>query len=88
MINMEWIIFHAGEHFMQSVETAGKRVMSNEWIKCSDSMPEKDGRYIVASHGSWVHVEICSLRHGKWDITRISHWMPLPNPPEVSGERP
>ena len=55
----------------------------SEWIKCSNKMPEKDGRYLVFefhSFHSWIGV--CSLRHGVWDIAAVTHWMHLPEKPQ------
>ena len=54
----------------------------SDWIYCKDRMPDKDGRYIVCNKSSWVHVEICSLRKGKWDAYNVYAWMPIPNAAE------
>jgi len=53
----------------------------NEWISVEDRLPEKDGRYIVVEnhHGQWIGVS--SMRRGDFDMP-ITHWMPLPSPPE------
>lgn len=55
--------------------------MSN-WIKCSDRMPEKDGRYLIylcyLMH-PWVGVSY--LRDGVFDDKKATHWQPLPEPP-------
>lgn len=56
----------------------------SEWIRLTDKKPEKDGRYLVcvpyASFPSWIGVS--TLRHGKFDDTTASHWMPLPLAPD------
>lgn len=62
-----------------------------KWIKCSEQMPEECGRY-------WCYVEEqnslgksnyqwnCSWNGDVWSdkalTGRVTHWMPLPNPPE------
>ncbi|QXV72946.1 hypothetical protein [Edwardsiella phage PVN06] len=62
-----------------------------KWIKCSEQMPEEFGRY-------WCYVEEqnslgksnyqwnCSWNGDVWSdkalTGRVTHWMPLPNPPE------
>lgn len=57
----------------------------NKWIKCSDQMPDMDGRYLVyekhfkTSEFGWVGV--ASMRNGKWDSPSIKAWQPLPKPP-------
>lgn len=56
-----------------------------KWIKCSDQMPDKDGRYLVCEkyekipHYHWIGV--ASLRNGIWDSHIIAYWQPLPEPP-------
>lgn len=51
-----------------------------KWTKCSDRMPDTDGRYLVAEdhHGVWIGV--ASMRKGAFDMS-ITHWMPLPDAP-------
>lgn len=60
-----------------------------EWIKCSERMPEEgedvivtDGRVVevmwVDEIGLWYATSPYSVACGDW----ITHWMPLPAPPE------
>lgn len=58
----------------------------SEWIYCKDRMPDIDGRYLVSNKISWRHVEICSLRGGRWDSEFIYAWMELPEGAEVTDE--
>ena len=67
------------------------------WTKCSDCKPPDDAMYLVAigpmSDGkrfvrtAWFHP--FSPDDGGWSglvmymADRITHWMPLPEPPEV-----
>ena len=58
-----------------------------EWIKCSERMPERDGRYL-AFDGEIVTVDY-NAAHEVWSIDGegfnknvFSHWMPLPEPPK------
>jgi hypothetical protein len=54
-----------------------------EWTKCSDRLPDKDGRYIIYApyvHRNWI--VISSLRNGNFDETGTTHWMELPSKPE------
>lgn len=54
----------------------------SEWIKCSKRLPEKDGRYLVfVPYPSYPWVGVSSLRKGKFDDDNVTHWMPLPEPP-------
>lgn len=65
-----------------------------EWIKCSERMPEETGDIIVACSDGIVMSGISySRRKGfyiaalEYDddepVTDVTHWMPLPEPPEV-----
>jgi hypothetical protein len=61
-----------------------EKLLIRLWNKCSEVMPEKDGRYLVceqypAAEKPWVGVS--SLRDGIFDSTVTIYWMPLPEPP-------
>ena len=68
--------------------------MNNEWIKCSDRMPEKEGRYLVVVINSGepiVYVEPYFMYPNKdgvkvhcdrW-LNYATHWMALPELPEA-----
>ena len=59
-----------------------------KWISVEDRLPEKDGKYIVCTAKCSVYCTRFKA-YGKsgsfqTDInTHITHWMPLPEPPEV-----
>lgn len=58
-----------------------------DWIKCSDRLPEKHDTYLVVSAGI---VHVLNLEGRFWfdlydelfDSRLITNWMPLPAPPE------
>ncbi|WP_241522401.1 DUF551 domain-containing protein [Chimaeribacter arupi] len=65
----------------------------SEWIKCSERVPNEGGRYwcyveeqnsLGKSHYQWN----CSWNGDCWGgegfFGKVTHWMPLPEPPEVS----
>ncbi len=63
-----------------------------EWIKCSDRMPE-EGREVLAclvAGYSDPRARQMSFEGRVWcsgacdyDVDEVTHWMPLPSPPEV-----
>jgi hypothetical protein len=55
--------------------------MKMNWIKASERMPDKDGRYLVVEDhfGGWVGIS--SMWEGKFDMP-ITHWMELPLAPK------
>lgn len=58
---------------------------AQQWIKCEDRMPDKDGRYLVAEKfhfGIDYWVGVSSLRNGKWDVPLTRYWQELPEAPE------
>lgn len=58
------------------------------WIPVSDRLPEREGYYLTVDKpeyvGAYVNVHKFSAGtfHGFFPIT---HWMPLPEPPEEGG---
>ncbi len=59
----------------------------NQWIPCSERLPEEDGRYLCVFQG--MSVETCWFERGHFRIygeikdKLITAWMPLPKPYEV-----
>lgn len=57
------------------------------WIPCSERMPERPGDYQVCTKNEYYGTKNVAKRYfngdcwsGRW--TNITHWMPLPEPPE------
>ena len=69
-------------------------VTVQEWISVKDKLPKSKGQYIVAYHPCyWNDVQentICvgmdsfmgKTRWAKNKFQRVTHWMPLPEPPK------
>ena len=83
------------EQLREAVDKAIKALEVQEWIPCSERLPEENGQYLItvkyvhvdgyddiyAEHGEWTD--------GKWDMFCFGHcgkveniiaWMPLPEP--------
>lgn len=67
----------------------------SEWVSVKDRLPDEKGRYLVAFYPcQWDHVSKTALYTGidtfrgkaawaKRKYQKVTHWMPLPQPPEV-----
>lgn len=64
-------------------------IPKQEWIPCSERLPEEDGQYLVCWCGAYgVDVYIAEyIRNGKYwlhsegcELRGITAWMPLPEP--------
>lgn len=67
-----------------------------KWIPVTERLPEKDGKYLVARKEGTKHsISVRKFRKevpcwyrgycGHWErrTNAITHWMPLPEPPET-----
>ena len=56
-----------------------------EWISVEDRLPDKQPCEYLVVNGNNVETAICL--DNRWitprRVTKITHWMPLPEPPEV-----
>lgn len=59
-----------------------------EWIRVEDRLPESAGWYLVFYNGS--EMQVAYFRGRKWPFDNhyhtITHWMPLPEPPEEMSQ--
>ena len=75
---------------LSHVELAiGTLPSANQWIPCSERLPESDGDYIVNFHSKFPDndeyntVEVAEFSQGAWDDVlygKVTAWMPLPEP--------
>lgn len=72
---------------LSAVVRAQKAVLEKfpRWIPVTERLPEKNGSYLVYVYGDVTEMDFW---HGKWhrlrdDYTKaVTHWMPIPTPPE------
>ncbi|EJA8917971.1 TPA: DUF550 domain-containing protein [Escherichia coli] len=93
-INMErqWPEPKDGEPRLHIKERGNSPVIPDGWISCSERMPEETGDIIVVSDGIVMSGISYSRRDGfyitalEYDddepIGGVTHWMPLPEPPQ------
>jgi hypothetical protein len=74
---------------MLAVHTYGPR-----WVKCSAQLPDPDERVLICNREGFVQVaqRFVFPKHWHWapddgegvpeDREEVTHWMPLPAPPE------
>ena len=66
-------------------------VTVQEWVAVKDRLPEESGMYIVTAndgHAQRVSVVQWQKKNRMWNLTgarsywRVTHWMPMPQPPK------
>lgn len=67
-----------------------------KWVDIKDRLPEVDTE-VLAYVGKYNSIQIMSLdKNNRWwdyeanaveEYWRITHWMPLPQPPKMKGEK-
>lgn len=73
-----------------AIEALKKQISKNEWINVKDKLPSEKGYYLVAIPHKWRGISEWNIitlyfrGKTKWATCNgdITHWMPLPKPPE------
>jgi hypothetical protein len=65
-------------------------IKSNEWISVEERLPERPGKYLVATYDGRVGIGnlIDYYCDGElsFDNYKVTHWMPLPEAPKGGAE--
>ena len=82
----EWI-----NELNEAVDMLDSNPSAEQWIPCSEKLPEEDGDYLVTFSLMGVNfpIEVCAYEDGKWDkylYDGVLAWMPLPKPYEGRKE--
>lgn len=62
-----------------------------QWIPVSERLPEVQTRVLAVTESGYIHMDCIRKCDGTWfqesfDSAKITHWMPLPEPPEVKKD--
>lgn len=77
-------------NFCRDLGLVREALERTRWIPCSERLPDMPGDYQVCTKNEYYGTKNVSKRYfngvcwsGRW--TNITHWMPLPEPPEEGG---
>ena len=86
---------HCDSHIEMCEECGMREIIESvpsAWIKCSERLPEKSVNVLVANRrGKQYDIDkawwngLYFDRCGKKPYWNVTHWMPLPDAPEVEG---
>lgn len=91
------VVFDDGPRFVASEQEValwqlcGELMEKDEWVKCSKRLPKVGIRVLVWYRGdTWTarlsdegrHYKLWLLPTGHAELKEVSHWRPLPHPPE------
>ncbi|HHO6438336.1 TPA: dATP/dGTP pyrophosphohydrolase domain-containing protein [Escherichia coli] len=91
-INMErqWPEPKDGEPRLHIKEPGNSPVIPDGWISCSERMPDDGQEVVVQTHSGWRYIAFYESHSGLFydspegdvEYVLVTHWMPLPEPPQ------
>lgn len=66
----------------EAADMAIKALETQEWILCSERLPEETGKYLITEEDGEVCVDTYLVKHNEWEWYECFPiaWMPLPEP--------
>lgn len=79
------------EDMKKQINAAIDLIEARKWISVKDRLPEEEFECLVVCGDKWVEIGYYHEGGQKWAIDGafcadgyVTHWMPLPTPPEVN----
>ena len=67
-----------------------RKQSEGEWISVDERLPDRTGKYLVATFDRRVSIGNLIDCYCDGDLSfdnyKVTHWMPLPEPPEMKGD--
>lgn len=72
------------ESVLEYAQTLPTLTQPNNWISVEDRLPDENTRVLVFIPYTDTKIDTDRILNGKWVrwIDKITHWQPLPEPPE------
>lgn len=60
-----------------------------EWISVEERLPEKQANFLIADDKGHMEIALWTKQFGWFSgsnrVKKVTHWMPLPEPPKMKG---
>ena len=70
-------------------ELSRKQFNSSEWISVEERLPDEQGHFLTVDETGYMMVCMWTKQFGWFShickANKITHWMPLPEPPKMKG---
>ena len=91
--NAAWLAWQARAELGRSL-AVNSPVTPDSWISCSERMPDDGQEVVVQTHSGWRYIAFYESHSGLFydspegdvEYVLVTHWMPLPEPPQHDGE--
>ena len=82
---------YAYDHIKFAWEMWQARAAQSEWISVEDRLPETETSVLVCTERGYIFLSWASNEDVFWfynedEDDRVTHWQPLPEPPETRGK--